>query len=36
MLNTILQLNGSLAAGLYTVSITAGEQQFTERLVMQP
>jgi hypothetical protein len=34
--NTTLQLNGSLAAGLYTVSITAGEQQFTERLVVQP
>ncbi|MBK7945582.1 MAG: T9SS type A sorting domain-containing protein [Flavobacteriales bacterium] len=34
--NTIMQLNGELAAGLYTVSITAGEQQFTERLVVQP
>jgi len=35
-LNTIMQLNGELAAGLYTVSITAGEQQFNERLVVQP
>ncbi|MBK7944426.1 MAG: T9SS type A sorting domain-containing protein [Flavobacteriales bacterium] len=34
--NTIMQLNGELAAGLYTVSITAGEQQFNERLVVQP
>ncbi|MBK7946248.1 MAG: T9SS type A sorting domain-containing protein [Flavobacteriales bacterium] len=34
--NSIMQLNGELAAGLYTVSITAGEQQFTERLVVQP
>ena len=35
-MNTIMQLNGELAAGLYTVSFTAGEQQFTERLVVQP
>jgi hypothetical protein len=34
--NSVLELNGSLAAGLYTVSITAGERQFNERLVIQP
>ncbi|MBK7944424.1 MAG: T9SS type A sorting domain-containing protein [Flavobacteriales bacterium] len=35
-INSMLDLNGSLAAGLYTVSITAGERQFNERLVIQP
>ncbi|MFZ1693715.1 MAG: T9SS type A sorting domain-containing protein, partial [Flavobacteriales bacterium] len=35
-LNATMQLNGELAAGLYTVSIAAGEQLFNERLVVQP
>ena len=35
-INTTLELNGELAAGLYTVSITAGDQIRTERLVIQP
>ncbi|MBK9176571.1 MAG: T9SS type A sorting domain-containing protein [Flavobacteriales bacterium] len=41
-LNTVLELNpGSgpgqaLAAGMYMVNITAGEQMYTERLVIQP
>ncbi|MBK9175006.1 MAG: T9SS type A sorting domain-containing protein [Flavobacteriales bacterium] len=35
-INTVLELNGSLAAGMYMVNITAGEQVYTERLVIQP
>ncbi|MBK9174966.1 MAG: T9SS type A sorting domain-containing protein [Flavobacteriales bacterium] len=35
-LNTVLELNGELAAGMYMVNITAGEQVYTERLVIQP
>jgi hypothetical protein len=34
--NTILDLNGELAAGMYVVNITAGETIYTERLVIQP
>ncbi|WKZ64882.1 MAG: lamin tail domain-containing protein [Flavobacteriales bacterium] len=34
-LNTVLDLNGSLANGLYMVNITAGTATFTERLVIQ-
>jgi hypothetical protein len=34
--NTILDLNGELAAGMYLVNITAGETLYTERLVIQP
>jgi hypothetical protein len=34
--NTILDLNGELAAGMYVVNITAGETLYTERLVIQP
>ena len=34
--NTVLDLNGSLAAGMYTVNITAGSAAYTERLVIQP
>ena len=34
--NTVLDLNGELAAGMYLVNITAGEALFTERLVIQP
>jgi hypothetical protein len=34
--NTTLDLNGELAAGMYMVNITAGETLYTERLVIQP
>jgi hypothetical protein len=33
--NTVLDLEGTMANGLYMVNITAGEQRFTERLVIQ-
>ncbi|WKZ65772.1 MAG: T9SS type A sorting domain-containing protein [Flavobacteriales bacterium] len=33
--NTMLELNGELANGLYMVSITAGADSYTERLVIQ-
>ena len=35
-LNTMIDLNGAFAAGMYTVNITAGETTYTERLVIQP
>jgi len=35
-INTTLDLNGDLAAGMYLVNITAGETVYTERLVIQP
>ena len=34
-LNTILDLDGQMSAGVYVVNITAGEASFTERLVIQ-
>ncbi|MBK9417010.1 MAG: T9SS type A sorting domain-containing protein [Flavobacteriales bacterium] len=34
--NTVIDLNGELAAGMYLVNITAGENTYTERLVIQP
>ena len=34
--NTVLDLNGALAAGMYVVNITAGTDSYTERLVIQP
>jgi hypothetical protein len=34
--NTVLDLNGELAAGMYLVNITAGKTSYTERLVIQP
>jgi 2',3'-cyclic-nucleotide 2'-phosphodiesterase (5'-nucleotidase family) len=34
--NTVLELNGELATGLYLVNITAGDTVYTERLVIQP
>jgi hypothetical protein len=34
-LNSVVRLEGSLASGLYLVNITAGEQSFTQRLVIQ-
>ena len=36
IMNTVLDLNGELAAGMYLVNITAGETLYTERLVIQP
>jgi hypothetical protein len=34
--NTIVDLNGELAAGMYLVNITAGSKTYTERLMVQP
>ncbi|MEZ4808282.1 MAG: T9SS type A sorting domain-containing protein, partial [Flavobacteriales bacterium] len=34
--NTVLDLNNELAAGMYMVQITAGDQVYTQRLVIQP
>ncbi len=34
--NTVLELNGELATGMYLVNITAGSTVHTERLVIQP
>jgi hypothetical protein len=34
--NTVIDLAGELAAGMYLVNITAGERVYTERLVIQP
>ncbi len=36
VVNTSVDLKGSLAAGMYVVNITAGETVYTERLVVQP
>ncbi|MBX2979022.1 MAG: T9SS type A sorting domain-containing protein [Flavobacteriales bacterium] len=33
---TALPLNGDLAAGIYMVTVTAGETQYVQRLVIQP
>jgi hypothetical protein len=33
--NSVLELNGELANGMYVVSITAGADSYTERLVIQ-
>jgi len=33
-LNTVLNLNGDLATGMYLVNITAGDKRYTERLVI--
>lgn len=35
-LNTMLDLSGEIAHGVYVVNITAGEKVYTERLVIQP
>ncbi|MBK7384708.1 MAG: T9SS type A sorting domain-containing protein [Flavobacteriales bacterium] len=35
-INTVLELNGELATGLYMVNITVGDTSWTERLVIQP
>ncbi|HMC96226.1 MAG TPA: T9SS type A sorting domain-containing protein, partial [Flavobacteriales bacterium] len=34
-INTVLDLDGDMASGVYMVNITAGDQRFTERLVIQ-
>lgn len=34
-LNTVLDLNKEIANGMYMVHITAGEKNYTERLVLQ-
>ena len=34
--NTVLDLQGELAAGMYLVNITAGDKTYTERLMIQP
>ncbi|MEZ4807230.1 MAG: GEVED domain-containing protein [Flavobacteriales bacterium] len=34
--NTVVDLNGDLAAGMYMVNITAGDLVYTQRLVIQP
>jgi hypothetical protein len=34
-INTVLELNGELATGLYMVNITAGDAVYTQRLVIQ-
>jgi len=33
-LNTVLDLQGDLATGMYLVNITAGDKRYTERLVI--
>jgi len=35
-LNTVIDLQGDLAGGMYVVNITAGDKTYTERLVIQP
>ena len=35
-INTVLDLRGQLAAGMYMVTITAGDKSYIERLVIQP
>ncbi|MCB0764389.1 MAG: T9SS type A sorting domain-containing protein, partial [Flavobacteriales bacterium] len=35
-LNTVVDLNGDLAAGMYLVQFTAGDRTYTQRLVIQP
>ena len=35
-MNTVIDLEGEIAAGMYLVNITAGEKVYTERLVVQP
>jgi hypothetical protein len=34
--NTVLDLNGDLSAGMYIVHVLAGDAVYTERLVIQP
>ena len=36
VLNTVVELNGELASGMYLVNVTAGEKTYVERLVVQP
>jgi len=34
--NTVIDLHGELAAGMYVVNITSGGEVFTDRVVIQP
>jgi hypothetical protein len=34
-LNTVIELNGDLASGMYLVSVTVGERTFMQRLVIR-
>ncbi|MBP6312507.1 MAG: T9SS type A sorting domain-containing protein [Flavobacteriales bacterium] len=34
--NTVIDLHGELAAGMYVVNITSGDEVFTDRVVIQP
>ena len=34
-LNTVIELNGSVANGMYLVNVTTGDQTMTQRLVIQ-
>ncbi|MBL0037186.1 MAG: T9SS type A sorting domain-containing protein [Flavobacteriales bacterium] len=34
-LNTVINLDGTIASGMYLVNLTAGEQTFVQRLVIQ-
>jgi hypothetical protein len=34
-LNTVIELNGDLASGMYLVSVTVGERTFIQRLVIR-
>jgi hypothetical protein len=36
MLNTVVDINGEISAGMYLVRFTAGEQVYTRNLVVQP
>ncbi|MBL8000502.1 MAG: T9SS type A sorting domain-containing protein, partial [Flavobacteriales bacterium] len=35
LINTTLDLHGELTTGMYLVTVIAGEQQFTQRLVIE-
>ena len=35
-LNTVIDLQGEIAAGMYLVNITAGQKIYTQRLMIQP
>ena len=34
-LNTVIDLDGALSSGIYLVNLTAGDQTFTQRLVVE-
>jgi len=35
LINTTIDLNGDLADGMYVVKVTAGDEVFTQRVVIQ-